>query len=105
MTHLPPDHPDSPASPFAPFQPAAGVVADDVPDWQNPRGGPKAADISKEIAKVLRKNRTDEVEDAEKAALESQRLQEEHEANRDENAAVQVDPSKGTAAPVKSARK
>jgi hypothetical protein len=45
MPHmLPPEDPDSPASPFAPGQPAAGVVADDVPDEQNPAGGPKAAD-------------------------------------------------------------
>ena len=45
MPHaLPPEHEDSPASPFAPGQPAAGIVADDVPDEQNPSGGTKAAD-------------------------------------------------------------
>lgn len=41
---LPPEDPNSPASPFAPLQPGAGVVADDVPDEQNPAGGPKASD-------------------------------------------------------------
>lgn len=105
MTYLPPDHPDSPASPFAPFQPAAGVVADDVPDWQNPNGGPKAREISDKLGKELRKNRTDEVENAEKAALEAQRRQEDHEANRDENANVTVDPEKGTASPAKATKK
>lgn len=45
MAHnLPPEDPDSPASPFAPGQPALGVVADDVPEVQNPAGGTKAAD-------------------------------------------------------------
>jgi hypothetical protein len=41
---LPPEHPDSPASPHAPFQPAANVNADDVPDEQNPTGGPRASE-------------------------------------------------------------
>jgi len=41
---LDPSDPASPASTFATAQPAAGVVADDVPDEQNPAGGPKASD-------------------------------------------------------------
>lgn len=45
MPHeLPPEDENSAASPFAPGQPAAGVVADDVPDEQNPAGGVHAAD-------------------------------------------------------------
>lgn len=43
---LDPNDPTNPASPFAPAQPAAGVVADDVPDEQNPAGGPKASEVS-----------------------------------------------------------
>lgn len=47
MPHaLPPEDENSPASPFAPEQPAAGVVADDVPDEQNKAGAPKVADVS-----------------------------------------------------------
>jgi hypothetical protein len=41
---LPPEHEDSPANPVAPLQPAAGYVAPDVPDEQNPAGGPKSSD-------------------------------------------------------------
>lgn len=90
MPHLlPPDHPDSAASPFAPFQPAAGVVADDVPDWQNPAGGPKAKDISAELAPELRKQREQEVKDAEESA-EAQAKFADDQANRDDDGTVQV---------------
>lgn len=42
MPHLlPPEDENSPASPHAHLQPAAGYVAPDVPDEQNPAGGPK----------------------------------------------------------------
>lgn len=42
MPHLlPPEDENSPASPHAAEQPAAGYVAADVPDEQNPAGGPK----------------------------------------------------------------
>lgn len=49
---LPPEDENSAASPFAPVQPAAGVVADDVPDVQNPAGGPKASEVSAEELNV-----------------------------------------------------
>lgn len=45
-----PEDPRSPASTFAKDQPGAGVVAADVPDEQNPAGGPKADTGSAESA-------------------------------------------------------
>lgn len=83
MTHLPPEHPDSPASPFAPFQPQMGVVADDVPDEQNPGGGPKAADVSKKLGAEQRKAREDAEKEAVKAAEESQKQMADHLENRE----------------------
>lgn len=50
--YLPPEHEDSPASTFAQAQPAAGVVADDVPDEQNPAGKPKAKDATAKKVKA-----------------------------------------------------
>lgn len=74
---LPPEHPDSPASPFAPQQPAAGVVADDVPDEQNPAGKPKAIKVTQEAAKGsgARKSEADgsTLTDAAKAAKEEEK--------------------------------
>lgn len=46
MPHLlPPEDENSPASPYAHLQPAAGYVAPDVPDYQNPAGGPKSGSV------------------------------------------------------------
>lgn len=91
MPHaLPPDHPDSAASPFAPFQPAAGVVADDVPEWQNPAGGPDATTVSKELAPVLAKEREQSTKDAQKAAEDAQKQQAQHAEQFDPTATVEV---------------
>lgn len=53
---LPPEDENSAASPFAAEQPAAGVVADDVPDEQNKANAPKAADVTEKAAKAAAKD-------------------------------------------------
>ncbi len=72
MPHaLPPENPLSPASPFAPAQPGLGVVADDVPEEQNPGGGPSAAEVTAEAAKDAADQAADDAAEAKKAAVKA----------------------------------
>jgi hypothetical protein len=50
---LDPSDVNSPASTFAPAQPAAGVVAPDVPDVQNPAGAPKAGEENVDVQEYV----------------------------------------------------